>query len=150
MLIDPMIFIQQNNIKKNKKVKVTLPYSDEIIFYKLLDKNIESGKTIAITFPNEKLTTEDSGLYKRIACCANWEEFFDTMANLAKTAIDAYKYFATENVFGLWRIHKKLNQQFLYRAYNVEYTYDLETGAYFLLLVPNGEGNDSKAWMFMA
>lgn len=149
MLINPKIFAQQNNIHKNKKIKVTLPYSDELIFYKLLDQNLESGKTVAITFPNEKLS-EDSGLHKRIACCANGKEFFDQMVDLAKTAFDAYKHFATKNIFELWKVASDLTQRAIYQAYKVEYAYDNETGAYYLSLEPNGEGTSSKAWMFMA
>ncbi|WP_083001754.1 hypothetical protein [Halomonas sp. GT] len=149
MLIDPKIFVQQNNIHKNRKIKITLTYSDELIFYKLLDQNLESGKTVAITFPNEKLE-EDSGLHKRIACCTNGKEFFDQMVDLAKTAIDAYRHFATKNIFGLWEVSKNLTQRTIYQAYKVEYAFDDETGTYFILLEPNGEGSDSKAWMYLA
>ena len=149
MLIDPKSFVQQNNIHKNRKIKVTLKYSDELIFYKLLDQNIESGKKVAITFPNEKME-EDSGLYKRIACCVNGKDFFDQMVDLAKTATDAYRHFATKNIFGLWEVSKNLTQRAIYQAYKVEYAYDDETSKYLILLEPNGEGSDSKAWMCLA
>jgi len=149
MLINTKIFVQQNNIHKNRKQKVTLDYSDELIFYKLLDQNIESGKTVTITFPNEKIE-KDSGLYKRIACCANGEDFFDQMVSLAKTAIDAYRNFATRNIFGLWKDNKNLTLRMLYQAYKVDYAFDNKTGTYFILLAPNGEGSDSKAWMSLA
>ena len=111
--------------------------------------HIGTGKTVAITFPNEKLA-EDSGLHKRVACCANGKEFFDQMVDLAKTALNAYKHFATKNIFGLWKVASDLTQRAIYQAYKVEYAYDEETGAYFLLLEPNGEGTSSIAWMLMA
>lgn len=149
MLINPKIFAQQNNIHKNKNNRATLPYSDEYIFYKMLDKYLESGNTVVITFPNAKLE-EDSGLHKRIACCLNGKEFFDQMVDLAQTAFDAYKHFATKNIFGLWKTATDLTQRAIYQAYKVEYSYDEETGAYLLVLKPNGEGSTSKAWMFMA
>ena len=149
MLINPKIFLQQNNIAKNKITKVTMLYSDEFIFYKLLDQHIESGKTVVITFSNEKLD-ENSGLYKRIACCVNGKEFFDQMVDLAKTAYDAYKHYTTKNIFGLWKVTSELTQRIIYQSYKVEYACNDETGAYFLLLQPNGEGTSSKAWVFRA
>lgn len=149
MLINPKIFAQQNNIYKNKKAKITLPYSDDLIFYKELDRNIESGKTVTITFPNEKLT-EDSGLQKRIASCINGQEFFDRMIDLAKTALDAYRAYTTENIFELWRLNKKSTQQVIYAAYSISYKHDTGTNTYFLLLKPKGKGTNNKNWLFLS
>jgi len=149
MITGPGRFIQQNNIYKNRNIKVTLTYSDEFIFYKLLDQNVESGKTVSIIFPGAKME-EQSGLHKRLANCANGEEFFSLMTDLAETAIDAFLHFATRNVFSLWKATHDLAQRSLYQAYNVEYEFDDETGTYFILLEPNGEGDDSKAWRLLA
>ena len=149
MISGTRFFIQQNNIYKNKKVKVTLAYSDEFLFYKLLDQNIEAGKTVSITFPNEKMT-ENSGLQKRLAHCANGKEFFSLMVDLSKTAIKAYLMFATRNVFALWKITRDMEKKGLYGAYNVEYEFDARAGSYAIVLEPEGEGNDSKGWMLLA
>ena len=72
------------------------------------------------------------------------------MVALAKTAFDAYKNFSTENIFRLCKVNTDLTQRAIYQAYKVEYSYNEETGAYFLLLEPNGEGSSSTAWMLMA
>ncbi|HOT74075.1 MAG TPA: hypothetical protein PLW42_12365 [Anaerohalosphaeraceae bacterium] len=126
-----------------------MPYSDEFIFYKLLDQKVELGYTVAITFPSEKMQ-EESGLYKRVSCCSNGKEFFDKMADLAKIAIDAYKHLATKDIFGLWKAATDLTQRNIYAAYKVEYSFDENTSAYFLLLEPIGEGRKDAAWRFMA
>ena len=145
MLINPKIMMQQNKIFENKKNTVTLPYSDEFIFFKMLDQTIESGKTIRVTFPKEKIT-EGSGLHKRLASCSNGEEFFDQMSELAKTVFEVFIHVASKNIFGLWKISKDLTQKQLYQAYKVDYLYDERNETYFLLLEPVGEGSNNKGW----
>lgn len=148
MLIAPQIMIQQNNIYKNRKLTVTLPYSEEMVFYKRLDQEIESGKKVKITFPDEKMT-EGSGLHKRISSCSNGVDFFEQMAELAKTAFEAYKHFASKNIFGLLKTVMRLAQKQIYMAYEVNYSCDKSKGKYFLLLKPVGKGNNSKEWMYL-
>ncbi|MEK4870252.1 hypothetical protein [Niallia sp. FSL W8-1348] len=71
MLINPKLFTQKNNIFKNKDRKeVVLPYSDEYSFYHFLDRHVEKGNKIKVTFINEKMDHQ-SQLVNRISNCKN-------------------------------------------------------------------------------
>ncbi len=146
MIIDPKISLQQNNIFKNKKIIVILSYEDELFFYKKLDSEVEAGKTIIITFPDIKIEM-DSGLHKRISLCCNGRDFFRTMTDLSNTDSDAYRHFASENIFVEWKVFAGLTEKQLYMAYNVNYGYDEKTGNFFLVFEPIGNGSDRLEWM---
>jgi len=149
MMINPKIFIQQKNIFVNRNSPTRLSYLDNFIFYKILDEAIESGKTVKITFA-EEIMTEDSGLQRRVSNCANGLEFFNQMSDFWKTTKDAIKHIATRNIFGMWELYNDQTTKMLYSAYQVEFCFEDSTGEYFIRLVPVGEGNKSKAWMYIA
>lgn len=149
MLINPKIFIQQNNIFMNKKSRIRLPFSDNAVFYKILDDAIESGRTVRITFAEEKMK-EDSELQNRISNCANGRVFFDMMSDFWNTTRGAIKYIATRNIFGMWELCRDQTLKMLYSAYQVEFCIEKSSGEYFIRLVPVGEGTKSKAWMYIA
>jgi len=149
LLINPKIFIQQNNIFLNRKNQNRLSYSDNTIFYKILDEAIESGKKVTINFAEEKMT-QDSGLQNRITHCSNGRKFFELMSDFWNTTKDAIKNIATRNIFGMWELCREQTLKMLYRAYQVEFCSENSTGEYFLRLVPVGQGPESKAWMYIA
>ena len=148
MLINPKIFTQQNNIFLNRKHMTNLSYSNNTIFYTILDEAIESGKTVKVTFAAKKMM-KDCGLQERISNCANGQEFFDLMFDFWKTTKDAIKNVATRNIFGLWELCKDQTLKILYRSYQVEFCFENSTCEYYLRLVPDGEGTKSKAWMYI-
>ena len=148
-MINPKIFTQQNNIFMNRLNQICLPYSDNALFYKVLDTTIMSGKTVKISFEEEKMK-EDSGLQKRITNCANGREFFEQMSDFWRTTKDAIKHIANRNIFGMWELCKDQTLKLMYRAYQVEICFENKTGEYFLRLVPVGKGTKSRAWMYIA
>jgi hypothetical protein len=146
MLIDPRIFVQQNNIFNNREQRISLTYSENARFYKVLDAAVLSGNTIKIMFAAEKMT-EDCCLQKRISNCANARDFFELMSELWDSAMESIRHIAERNIFGLWEITNQQTLKMLYSAYIVEFHIK---GSSFLRLTPLGNGTNSKTWMIIA
>lgn len=147
MQINPKLFLQQNNIFKNKNQKeIVLPYSDEFPFYHSLDKYVEEGNKIKITFINEKMD-DQSQLVNRISNCKNNLDVMEMLVKFVPELILAVK---TKDIAKLIELYKDTTLQALYSSYNADFQYDEDLKHYMLWLNPSGEGTNNKGWMSLA
>ena len=138
MITGPMIMRRAMSIKKNQnKEVVVLPYSNDPLFYLSLDKYIDDGRRIKITFENEKMT-ETSALIKRIEVCKNGKPTAVQVVNSLKKMVDIFVEVGGGDVHKAFEDAYNINN---YASYDAQINYDEELMQYILKFIPS-EGSD--------
>ncbi|MFC0215832.1 hypothetical protein ACFFK0_25890 [Paenibacillus chartarius] len=132
MLLHGRSFKQLGNLGE-ERTQVELEYSDEYMFYKLLDEAVDSLRHIIITFPNEKLN-EDSKLVARLSSCRNGDDIALRLFELLYMTNESLEAAKTQNIQKLIENYKKAGEKAAYSMYTVNYEFNKQEKGYIITL----------------